>query len=352
MTQRSIILRILPILLLTPILIGCPDTPQNGGEGGKTDSTKTSTTQALPDPAGMPEFNAQSAYDYVAKQVSFGTREPNSPGAKKAIAYFLEELGKFADTVYPQKFTHTGYSGAVLNLTNIVARFNPEATVRVLLCAHWDSRPRADMEQDESKRNQAIPAANDGASGVGVLLEIARILKETPQGVGVDIVLFDGEDYGDSDIDDTVQYFLGAKYFSRNLPQGTKPAFGILLDMVGDKEAEFAMEGNSLDFAYPVVIKLWKAASHLQLSTFKHEKGGSVSDDHIPLNEVAGIPTIDIIDIDLVGHKTLNPRRKYWHTLGDTMDNIEAATLGQVGKLLVYTIYKLIPDEMNQQRPA
>ncbi len=350
MTRLSIILRILPILLFAPIFIGCPEDAQNGD--GKPSDTAAAPTNAFPDPAGMPEFNAQSAYDYVARQVSFGTREPNSPGAKKAIEFFLEELGKYADTVRPQTFTHTGYNGEKLNLTNIIASFNPEANVRVLLCAHWDSRPRAEEDPDVEKRDQAIPAANDGASGVGVLLELARLLKEHPQPIGVDIVLFDGEDYGDSDIDRIEQYFLGAKHFAGNLPPGYRPSFGVLLDMVGDKEAFFPIEGNSMKYAPSVATSLWNAAAFLKLPAFKQVVGKEIQDDHLPLNQIAGIPTIDIIDVELVGHESADPRRRYWHTQKDNMENIGTETLGQVGKLLVYTLYRLVPDELNRKRPA
>ena len=350
MKSQSIILNLLALFMaLSSALLftGCPEKDN----GDVETPAKDTTTAALPDPTGMPSFDAQAAYDYVDRQVSFGTREPNSQGAAKAIDFYLEELGKYADTVRTQKFTHVGYNSTTLNLTNIIASFNPDARLRILLCAHWDSRPRADMETDEAEQNKAILAANDGASGVGVLLEMARILKENPQPIGIDIVLFDGEDYGDSDIDNTDQYFLGAKYFAGNLPAGYQPAFGILLDMVGDKEAEFAMEAHSMQYAYGVVTQIWRAAAHLQLSAFKQVKGGFVSDDHLPLNQIAHIPTIDIIDIDLVGHNSPNPRRQYWHTQNDTMENISAETLGQVGRLLVYTIYKMVPVELNN-RPA
>ena len=335
------------LLSLAPFIAGCPDKPDK-----VTPPKNNITAPALPAPSGMPSFSAENAYDHIAKQVAFGTREPNSPGAKKAIAYYQEELGKYADDIRLQEFTHTGYNGVVLNLTNVVASFNPKATTRILLCAHWDSRPRADEESDISTQNRPILAANDGGSGVGVLLELARVLKESPQPIGIDIVLFDGEDYGDSEVDNLDQFFLGSRYFSQNLPSGYRPVFGILLDMVGDKDAEFTQEGYSLRYAPNIVQSLWNAAAHLQLGTFKQRRGLPISDDHLMLNQIAGIPTIDIIDNDLVGHKSPDPRRRYWHTHKDTMENIGAETLGEVGKLLVYTIYKLIPADLEQNRPS
>ncbi|MCE2502907.1 MAG: M28 family peptidase [Chlorobi bacterium] len=348
MAHRSIMMNIFILLFLVPFIAGCPEDVDP--QANRTDTT--SISNLLPDPAGIPSFSAQAAYDHIAKQVTFGTREPNSPGAQKAIAYYLEELGKYADEVRPQKFTHTGYNGTLLNLTNIVASFNLQATTRILLCAHWDSRPRADWDPDSSRQNQPILAANDGGSGVGVLLELARILKENSQPIGIDILLFDGEDYGHSRIDGTQQYFLGSRYFSQNLPAGYQPIFGMLLDMVGDKDAEFPKEGHSMQYASAVVEKIWSAAAHLGLSKFKQRYGSSIEDDHLMLNQIARIPTIDIIDTDLVGHNSPDPRRRYWHTHKDTMDNIGVETLEQVGKLLVYTIYKLIPAELNQTQPS
>lgn len=334
---------LLAILLATSaLLVSCEeDKPQDAADQNTTNTSVPATV----DTTGLPVFSGQGAYDYVAKQVALGPRNPGSPGAKKAITFYMEEFGKYADNVEAQEFTHEGYEGEKLNLTNIFASFNPNSGTRILLCAHWDSRPRADWDPDSTKHDMAIPAANDGGSGAGVLLELARMFKENPPPIGVDIVLFDGEDYGDTRIDNVDQYFLGARYFSRNIPTGYRPAFGILLDLVGDRDAEFAKEGISMQYASGYVNALWNAAQQMGLTRFKQRMGSPIQDDHMILNEIAHIPTLDIIDADLVGHKSSDPRRKYWHTHKDDMENIGAATLEEVGKLLVYTVYRWLPEQ-------
>lgn len=184
-----------------------------------------------------PSFNGDTAFQYLVKQVNFGPRAPMTAAHDSCLAYITHELGKYTDNIAIQQFTLPGYDGVQLNLTNVIASFNPKMTQRVLLCAHWDSRPRADEEKDKTLQSKAIPGANDGASGVGVLLELARLFKNAPPPVGVDIVLFDGEDYGkESDIDN---YCLGSSYFAQHLPQGFHPQCGVLLDLVGDKNAIF-----------------------------------------------------------------------------------------------------------------
>ena len=336
---------LLALLLITSgLFVSC--TEDEPGDNNQQQNTAAQSPPATVDTTGLPSFSGQSAYDYVAKQVALGPRNPGSAGAKKAIAFYMEEFGKYADNVEAQEFTHMGYEGEKLNLTNIFASFNPNSGTRILLCAHWDSRPRADWDPDSTKHDIAIPAANDGGSGAGVLLELARMFKENPPPVGVDIVLFDGEDYGDTRIDNVEQYFLGARYFSRNIPTGYRPAFGILLDLVGDRDAEFAKEGISMQYASGYVNALWHAAQQMGLTRFKQRMGSPIQDDHMILNEIAHIPTLDIIDADLVGHKSSDPRRKYWHTHKDDMENISAATLEEVGKLLVYTVYRWLPEQV------
>ena len=345
-TTSPVSYRLLGTLFLIPFLfVACDkDTPSDDGITG--DTTSPNRNAEIIDTAGLPVFSGQNAYDYVTKQVAIGPRNPGSPGAKAAIAFYMEELGKYADHVQEQKFTHTGYENRTYNLSNIIASFNPDAGVRILLCAHWDTRPRADWDPDSSKQDMPILGANDGGSGVGVLLELARIFKEHPLPIGVDIVLFDGEDYGDNAIDRTAQYFLGARHFSSNLPQGYRPAFGILLDLVGDKNAEFPKEAISRQYAEPYVDALWQVALKMGLNSFKQRNGPRIEDDHLILNEQAGIPTLDIIDTDLVGHRTSDPRRKYWHTHKDDMSNIGAGTLEEVGRLVVYTVYRWLPAQV------
>lgn len=290
----------------------------------------------------VPPFDENRAYKDVEKQVSFGPRVSKSEAHEKALAFFEQELRAAGGNVSIQRFTEGGYNGEVLELANVLASFNPTATDRILLLAHWDSRPRADSDPDSTKHKHPIPAANDGGSGVGVLLEIARQMKDNPPPIGVDILFTDGEDYGDSEIDDMKKYFLGARYFANNRPPGYYPRLGILLDLVGDKKAVFKKEGYSMQAAPAVVNLVWNTAKELNLKTFSQEVGGSISDDHLPLLD-AGMRVIDIIDMDLVGHNTNDPERKYWHTENDTMKNISAATLKEVGTLLLTLIYDRLP---------
>lgn len=291
----------------------------------------------IAEPSMNVEFNPDNAFLQVEKQVSFGPRNPGSKGHAAALEYFSSELKKYADTVVMQNFSIPGYNEQ-LNLTNIIAKFNPKASKRIFFAAHWDSRPRADEDKDSTKRNKPIPGANDGGSGVGILLELARILKSTPVDYGIDIILLDGEDYGHSS--DLNNYCLGAKYFASTLPNDYRPSFGILLDLVGDKEARFLKEGNSMVFAPDVANMVWQLAAKVNADMFIDSEGSPIYDDHIPLNQ-SGLKTIDIIDIDLVGASTPNPRRNYWHTQSDDMRNISKETLGQVGRVLVRLVYSL-----------
>ena len=286
----------------------------------------------------LPEFDGKNAYLQIEKQVSFGSRTPNSSGHAKALAYLQSELKKYADEVELQPFAYLGYDGEKLALTNIIGKFYPAAKNRIILAAHWDSRPRSEQDKDSTKRNLPILGANDGGSGVGVLLEIARLIKNQKVDYGIDIVLFDGEDYGMHN--DLSNFCLGSKYFSAKLPQGYAPVFGILLDLVGDKEAVFMKEGYSYQYAPDIVNMVWGIASRLGVTQFVQQVGPAIYDDHIPLNQ-AGIRTIDIIDIDLVGANSPNKRRNYWHTQSDNMENIGKETLQNVGDVLTHFIYSL-----------
>ncbi|HKB86175.1 MAG TPA: M28 family peptidase [Ignavibacteriaceae bacterium] len=285
----------------------------------------------------IPVFNGEDAYAFTKAQVDFGPRNPGSNGHTLALTYLQNELNKYADEMILQSFTYPGYNED-LNLTNIVARFNPGNKNRILICAHWDTRPRSEHSSDSTKRDLPIPGANDGASGCGVILELANILHKEKPGIGVDLVLLDGEDYGkESDLDN---YCLGSKYFSVHIPDGLYPGFAILLDMVGDKEAVFMKEANSVEYAPDIVNLIWSTAVQLNASAFIPRTGGAIYDDHIPLNQ-AGIKTIDIIDADLVGADTPVERRNYWHSDKDTMENIGKNTLQQVGTVLTYILYSI-----------
>lgn len=288
----------------------------------------------------VPEFNADSAYHFVERQVNFGPRNPNSEGHQQAKKYYLNTLQQYAGSryVYAQDFTAKGYGGDTLELSNIIASFNPQSNDRIMLCAHWDTRPRAD--KDSTNPEKPILGADDGASGVGMLLEFARLFKDNPPPIGVDIVLFDGEDYGKEG--DTSKYFLGSRHWANNPPvEGYSPRFGILLDMVGGKDAQFPKEGYSMQFAAALVNEIWSIADEKGFDNmFVSEEGNKISDDHIVVNRILGIPTIDIIrhNIDSQGSQFA----PYWHTHDDDLSIISKQTMDGVGKTVLELIYNRV----------
>jgi Zn-dependent M28 family amino/carboxypeptidase len=235
------------------------------------------------------------------------------------------------------------YNGTLLNAKNIISSFHPQKTKRILLAAHWDSRPYADHDPDQSNRWKPIAGANDGASGVGVLMEIARVMKNQKPNVGIDIIFFDAEDYGtpqsmQSSRQDT--WALGSQYWAKNPHKyGYKAHYGILLDMVGAADAVFLQEKFSVRFAPDIVDKVWLTAAQLGYeSYFPRREGGYINDDHYYINEFADIPMIDIIHLD--------PNSKngtffdHWHTLEDSIDKINPATLRIVGEVVLHVVYQ------------
>ena len=296
-----------------------------------------------------PVFNADSAYAFTKAQCDFGPRNMNSRGHDLCGEWIVNKFREYGCKVTTQRANLTGYDGTTLRSCNIMASINPEATTRILLCAHWDSRPWADNDPDQSNWKKPIIAANDAASGIAVMLELARIINNgkaekalRPQ-LGVDFVCFDAEDWGTpqwADVpDDADSWALGAQYWSKNLPQGYEARYGILLDMVGGVGAQFFQEGISLQYAPEIVKKVWRSAREVGFgSYFPKRMGGMVTDDHVPVNRYAKIPTIDIIpfypDCKQSG---FGPT---WHTLADNMENIDRNTLRAVGQTLVQVIYK------------
>lgn len=282
----------------------------------------------------VPDFSADSAYNWVAAQVAFGPRTPGSKAHAQCADYLISELRRFTSEVIEQNATIKAHDGKSFKLRNIIASFNPDATKRILLAAHWDTRPRAD--QDNERQNEPIDGANDAGSGVGVLLEIARQLAAQPSKVGVDIVLFDLEDYGHPDAADS--YCLGSQYWAANPHKpGYKAHFGILLDMVGAKDAKFYMEGYSMYFAPHVVRKVWNHAYDLGFRQhFTFQQSGPITDDHLYVNRIAGIPMIDIIQHD---PSTGTGFGAYWHTHDDNMQVIDKNTLKAVGQTVLHTLY-------------
>ena len=280
----------------------------------------------------VPEFSGKNAFQYLEKQCSFGPRNPGSKGYKDCLSYLLQQMQSTADTVWIQPFNYNDpHRGDNYNLQNIIARFNPNAEKQILLGAHWDTRPWSDQETELTNQNKPLLGANDGASGVAVLLEIAHILKEKPSETGVTIIFFDGEDLGMSGEDRS--YAQGSQFFAKNLPI-PKPDHAIIIDMIGDKNLHLPIERLSYRNAPRLTRKLWKLANKLNLPAFDQTLGYSIFDDHVPLWEFAKIQSIDIIDFDYP-----NKRENYWHTQKDTPDKCSPASLAQVGTLLTNHIY-------------
>jgi glutaminyl-peptide cyclotransferase len=291
----------------------------------------------------VPEFNADSAYFFVKAQVDFGPRIPNTAAHKKTGDYFISQLRKYGATVVTQEFVGTTYNNQKLNLRNIIASFNPQKTKRILLAAHWDTRPFAD--KDSEKPNATFDGANDGASGVGVLLEIARVMQKQLPEVGIDIILFDGEDWGEPDnehgsrtvpADLKSWWCLGSQHWSKKKHKSNYSAyFGILLDMVGGKNAQFAKEGYSREYAPGIVDKVWNTASRLGFShIFIQQTSNFATDDHQFVNEDGKIPMIDILSYDQA-----TGFGDFHHTRKDNMENISKETLHVVGKTVLTVIY-------------
>lgn len=302
---------------------------------------ESSPRQPLPEETqraniAVPIFDGGRAFAFLTAQTNFGPRDPGSAGHRNCLNYLQSELQASADAVNAQPFTVVGYDSVTLKLTNIIASFNLKATTRILLLAHWDTRPRADQESDPRKRTRRILGANDGASGVAVLMEIARHLKSSPPRVGVDLLLVDGEDYGKEG--DTQYYLLGARYFARNLPAGFVPVFAILLDMIGDKQLDIPKDRYSVEVAPDIVDLVWSTANELKMPQFINSLSrGKTIDDHVPLNE-AGIKTIDLIDFEYP-----DTSNRYWHTAQDTPDKCSAQSLEAVGAVLLHVIYNYKP---------
>jgi Zn-dependent M28 family amino/carboxypeptidase len=299
------------------------------------------TTGSMPPVVVMPDFSADSAYTFIANQVAFGPRIPNTEAHRRCAAYLSQQLKSTGAAVQEQLFQARAFDGKVLNGVNIIGSFNADAQKRILLFAHWDTRPWSDHDPDPANRNTPVTGANDGASGVGVLLEVARQLGLKMPQVGVDIVFFDAEDYGAPETwqgTDQHTWCLGSQHWSRNPHQpGYKASFGILLDMVGAPEARFYREQISEHFAMDIVNKVWSAAHRLgHQRYFINAPGGSITDDHLYVNQLAGIPSVNIIQYDPNSEKGFG---HYWHTIGDTMEHIDRNTLQAVGTTVLSVLY-------------
>lgn len=279
-----------------------------------------------------PRFDGAAALALVERQVAFGPRVPGEPGHTAQLGWMRARLDSLADEVVVDSFTAVDSSGDTLRLANVIARFRPDAPRRILLLAHWDTRPVSDGAIDPSLRDVPVPGANDGGSGTAVLLQLASLFGEQPPPVGVDLLFVDGEDYGATSED----MFFGSRHYAANLPgrgEPGRPVYGVLLDMVGARDARFHVEATSAEFAAPVVSKVWGTARRLGYEEdFPRGVGERLGDDHVPLIE-AGLPTIDVIDFPY------GPDNAWWHTPEDTPDKLSAATLEKVGETIAELVY-------------
>lgn len=318
------------------IFWGCNNTPEKVAEK-KPDKAAEKLVNA-------PQFAADSAYGYIQEQVDFGPRVPNSSAHQACGEYLVAKLKEFGAELKIQDYEANAFDGTKLYLKNIVGSFKLQEQKRILLAAHWDTRPFAD--KDSVRTNEPIDGANDGASGVGVLLEVARqIAADDTYDVGVDIIFFDGEDYGAPINDEKYNnvpysgYCLGSQYWANNKHVPNYSAYyGILLDMVGGKQAKFYQEGLSMQAAPSVVKKVWDIGQRLGYSDFFiYQKSDGITDDHTFVNQIAKIPMIDIIEFD--------PSRddyfgSYHHKHADNMDVIDKRTLKAIGQTVLQVIYQ------------
>lgn len=307
--------------------------------GNNESNNKKAATQATQAAYNQvsPAFNADSAYEFVQHQVGFGPRFTNSEGHTNCGNWLEKQFGLYADKVIVQKADVKNFDGNLLHIKNITASFNPNAKTRILIAAHWDSRPYADQDLDETNKNEPILAADDAASGVAVMLEMARVLSQKQATVGVDLICFDAEDLGKPQFEDS--YCLGSQYWAKKAKEsGYQAKYGVLLDMVGARNAKFVWEGFSVKYAEPVIRKVWDQAVQLGFSNqFYYYRGGGITDDHFYVNTIANIPMIDIIHFS---DETKTGFPAHWHTLSDNMAVIDRVTLKAVGQTLLEIIYK------------
>jgi hypothetical protein len=304
----------------------------------------TSNNNEFPVTITIPDFDADSAYQYIKTQTDFGPRTPNSEQHKVCGEYLTQKLKSYGAVVTNQYVDLTAYDGTIYKACNIIGSFKPENKKRILLCAHWDTRPWADNDPDKKNHYTPILGANDGASGVGVLLEIARLINrhELPS-LGIDIIFFDAEDCGAPQFYNGIHkdeyWCLGSQYWARYPHvQGYNARFGILLDMVGGKNTTFYKEKYSEEFAKGINAKVWNKAKEWGYKHFfVNEKGSQITDDHLFINHIAHIPCIDIVPYEQ--ENNLSVFGSSWHTINDNMEIIDKSTLKAVGQTVLAVIY-------------
>ena len=319
------------LLIITIFFLGACNSDQK-----KTDDSKTGTVKLI-----SPEFNADSSFAFTKAQVDFGPRIPSSKAHAECAAYLVKKFKSFGGNVEVQKANVKTYDGKSHELKNIIVAFYPEKKQRVLISAHWDARPFSDQDSDVKMHDKPFDAANDGASGVAIMLEMARQIQQKQPNIGVDFILWDIEDYGKAQ-DETpneTTWCIGSQYWSKNLSTKTnKPLYGINLDMVGGSNAQFTQDELSRKYAPEIVNKVWNIGAEIGYDAyFVNVPSGSLIDDHFWVNQ-AGIPCIDIIHYsDIAGFYS------NWHTQLDNLNNIDRNTLKAVGQTVLETIYREKP---------
>ena len=317
------------VLLCVLVTIGSSCGPE------RSSGTPSSTLPIV----SIPQFNADSAYANIEDQLEFGFRVPGTPAHRACGEWLIKKFTEYGWDVKSQPFEASFLGRTGVPSFNIIASHRPEHPIRILLAAHWDSRAVADKESEEDRRTQPIAGADDGASGVAVLLELARIISANSLDLGVDIVLFDAEDQGEAGSDDFTQWGIGSQFWSKKaFSDGYTARYGILLDMVGSENATFGKEEFSMRFAPDVVEKIWTLASRMGYSDYFQNWGsGAVTDDHYFVNTIAKIPMIDIINISPVDRRSFG---SYHHTHADNIDVISKRTLKVVGQVVLTALYR------------
>lgn len=328
-------LSVLYFIALTIIYYGCKSSvPKEGSQTGNTAETASMASN-------VPPVNAGTIYQYTKMQVDFGPRVPGTAAHEKCLDFIMDILKRDSMNPTVQKAPSRTYTGKNFEMENIIASYDPKNLIRIMLCAHWDTRPFAD--QDTVDSDQPFDGADDGACGVGMMLDVADVLHHTPPGIGVDFVFFDLEDYGQEN-DDTEYphqantWCLGSQYWSKNLPVDyITPRYGILLDMVGGKNAVFPMEGVSLKYDFRDVDRIWGMAERLGYGNYftRDRIESGITDDHLYINQIAHIPTIDVVNYEIQN----NNFPSFHHTHGDNLSIIDTNTIHAVGTVLLNVIY-------------
>ena len=332
--NRGLAIKILIFALIAAMIL-----PAIGKIGGCSPSSNVPTTPTEPRAqkpvvnVDVPTASGDTIYAFTAKQVAFGPRVPNTASHKACKDWIIKKLKSYGVTVEEQNFTEKSYNGITLNGTNIIGKINPGNSRRVMLASHWDTRPFADSDPDLAKRKKSFDSADDGASGVASLLETARLMQKNPCDVGVDLVFFDLEDYGDNN-GAPENWCLGSQYWAKT--KGNYMArFGVLFDMTGGKNARFDKEAVSMQYAPIITTKLWAIAEELgHANLFVNEKGNAVTDDHYFVNQV-GIPMVDIINRNPDGSFG-----SYHHTTADNLANLDKSTLQSVLQVVLTAVYR------------